>query len=234
MTRSGTIEQSGLKDVSAVTAIAARKLTYRESLVVRHIIEGKPKGEALRLAGFPESVAINPFRVVTPEVQSVIDEMQAALAQYQLDHALIDATEILEQLTDEARGDLADLYDDQGEPLPIKQWPMWARQGGVEFIDEPNMVPSGDGEGKSWDQVGRKIRIIGKPRTKTRELAMKHKGVNAMVQAPAAQVQVNVIDAETVQLATLLSPEQLESVRQRVIAGSSGVALDVPKTVIST
>lgn len=223
MSRTKAVQRSGTTvDVKLLpNTIAARRLTYRESRVVRAIIEGSTKADALRLAGFPESIAMSSSKIITPDVQSVVDEMQAALAQYQLDHALIDATEILEQLTDEARGDLADLYDDQGEPLPIKQWPLWARLGGVEFVDEPNMVPSGDGEGKSWDQVGRKIRIIGKPRTKTRELAMKHKGVNAMVQAPAAAVTVNVVDAETVNLAMLLTPEQLEQARQKAIAAKS-------------
>lgn len=212
----------------SVESIPTRKLTYRQARVVRALVEGtKTKGDILRDCGFPESLALSPSKIITPELQAECDRIQAALVEYQLDHALIDATEILEQLTDEARGDLADLYDDQGEPLPIKQWPLWARLGGVEFVDEPNMVPSGDGEGKSWDQVGRKIRIIGKPRTKTRELAMKHKGVNAMVEAKSPDLHVHLHAEITEKLQGAMAR------KERIIEAET-LALDVPNNVIST
>ncbi len=72
----------------------------------------------------------------------------------------------------------------------MKEWPLWARQGGVEVIDEPNMVHSADGGGGSWDQVGRKLRVRQNSRQKTIENAMRHKAVDAMA-VQKQQVDVN-------------------------------------------
>lgn len=223
MSQRAVIEQSG-------TPVGAQ--TAREARYVAARLAGKTKYQAMRAAGFSHWIAKAPSKIETPEIREQVEQLQAEIVGLALNEGLVDAVELHERLSDEDRGDYAELYNPRdpldprydpsvpaGDLLPIDSWPMWARQGGVEFIDEPNMVHSDDDGGGSWDQKGRKIRIVGRSRAKTRELLMKHRAVNAMVQAPAAQVQVNVIDAETVQLATLLSPEQLESVRQRVLEG---------------
>lgn len=190
-----------------------RKLTYRESLVVRALIDGKNKGDALRAAGFPESVATNPFRVITPELEAEIERVTDTLVAYQIERGLVDAAELHEQLSELVRGDIADLYDNTGELLPVKQWPMWARQGGVEILDAPNMVPSADGEGKSWDQVGRKITVRATSRAKDRESLMKHKGVNAMVEAKQGDVHLHLHAEVTAKLQGALKRKELADAR---------------------
>jgi phage terminase small subunit len=157
-------------------------LTHREARYVRARIEGKSEHKALLAAGFSPGLAKNPAYVVTDEMREEVERLQAALVENTLEHALVDAKELHENLSAEHRGDLAELYDADNQLLPIAEWPMWARRGGVEVIDEPNMVHSADGGGDSWDQLGRRIKVKAGSRARTAELLMKHKGVDAMVQ----------------------------------------------------
>jgi phage terminase small subunit len=156
-------------------------LTFREARIVKELIAGKCDRQAILAAGFSTHLADHPSWLISPQMRDLVRVAQQELTRHAFDQGLMDAEEVHQQLTDELRGDTADLYDDKGELLPIKDWPMWARQGGVEIIDEPNMVHSADEGDASWDQVGRRIKIRVVNRAKSRELLMKHKGVNAMV-----------------------------------------------------
>jgi phage terminase small subunit len=159
-------------------------------------LQGLSDREALLKAGFPVWNAEHATSIITEEMRAEIAAKTKELVERTLEVGLIDAQEILEQLTDELRGDVADLYDEEGNLKPVHDWPMWARQGGIEFIDEPNMVHSADEGGASWDQMGRRIKILGRNRAKTRELAMKHKGVNAMVEAKQGDVNITIVTAD--------------------------------------
>ena len=185
------------------------KLTYRESRVVVGIVKGKSEAQAFRDAGFGESYALYPGQF--PQIQlirSEVERLTERVVSQNLELGLIGATEILEELTEELRGDAADLYDDNDQLKPMREWPLWARQGGVEIIDAPNMVPSADGGGTSWDQVGRKktIRVVN--RAKTRELAMKHRGVNAMVEAKSPELHLHLHQEITQRLQGALARKQ--------------------------
>jgi len=169
-------------DPTLIPAKVRRKITWKEARYAAARINGCDMGKAARLAGFSEGVALHAGAIIEPKVAEAIDEAQEVLATHALAVGLVDAAEVLEHLTDEIRGDLADLYDEAGELKPIHEWPLWARQGGVEVLDEPNMVHSADGGGGSWDQVGRRLKIRAGSRQKTIENAMKHKAVDAMVQ----------------------------------------------------
>ena len=167
-------------------------LTYREARYVRErVVNDKTRGQALLAAGFSVPLSKHPDYVETPEMLAEVERLRAELVDAALHLALIDGIEIHQQLTDELRGDIADLYTEAGELKPVKDWPMWARNGGVEVLDEPNMVHSADGGDSSWDQQGRRIKVKMGSRAKTRELAMRHKGVNAMVSDKGADVHVH-------------------------------------------
>lgn len=171
-------------------------LTYREAKYVAAVIQGESKQQALLKAGFTPSMARVPQVIENDEIKAEIERLRAELVNHALQVGLADAQEIHENLTEELRGDLAELYNESGQLKPITEWPMWARQGGVEVLDEPNMVHSVDGENSSWDQRGRKIKVRAGSRAKTKELLMKHVAVNAMVHEKAGDINVLVVTAE--------------------------------------
>ena len=174
-------------------------LTHREARYVRARIEGKSERKALLAAGFSPGLAKNPSYVVTDEMREEVERLQAALVENTLEHALIDATELHEYLTDAIRADLADILDDDHNYKPLSEWPLIWRQmyeGGdleVEFASER----SHDGEDKDgaggWDHVGKIVKV--KYRFASRramiELAMKHKGVDAMIQPGSTTINNN-------------------------------------------
>jgi hypothetical protein len=181
-------------------------ITYREAKYIIERTKGFSKGQSLRNAGFTEGLALNPQLIETQEMRDTLEAFQQELAAQTFQIGLVDATEILEQLTQQLRGDLAELYDESGTLLPIPQWPEWARKGGVEVIDEPNLVRSSDGENSSWDVKGRKIRVRSLPKDKVREQAMRHIAVRAMQESGALNVTVN----------NITIAERLREARERV------------------
>lgn len=195
--------------MSDVQQSAVRKfeaLTYRESKYIVERSKGATKHAALLAAGFTHGFAHNPQRIESPEVLEAIEAYREELKERVVNVGLVDAVELHEQCTDELRGDFGDLYNPidpmdsrfnpgykSGELLPIPLWPEWARKGGVEIIDEPNMVHSDDDGGGSWDQKGRriKVRMVPGGRQKTRELVAKLKSVNALVDQKGPELHLH-------------------------------------------
>lgn len=96
-------------------------------------------------------------------------DIAAAVAKAKADRAEevgVDARWVLKRLAAEAEADLADLYDDSGNLLNVKQWPLIWRQGlvaGVETVREKG----GDDEISSVDKIKisdriKRIELIGK------------------------------------------------------------------------
>lgn len=146
-------------------------------------LSGNTVVESLKYAGFPAWMRAGKLA----DVEEIVSESVALLEQHAVECALIDTAELHEQVTDELRGDIAELYfsiDDiqahkakqyeafcplppvVGSLKPIHDWPMWARNGGVEVIDSAD---------------GMTVRMVN--RHKTRELAAKLRPVNAMIQS---------------------------------------------------
>jgi phage terminase small subunit len=84
----------------------------------------------------------------------------------------IDAEWVLERLAAEAEADIADIYDDEGALLPIKQWPKIWRQGLVAGVDVEELTVDGVKMG-----IVRKIKVS--DRIRRLELIGKHVRVNA-------------------------------------------------------
>lgn len=133
------------------------------------------------------------------DVEALVEEATAALAEIRFEECLIDAHEIHEYLTAAIRADWADIENDDGTFKPISEWPPIWRQmkeaGDVEVEYESHRSHDGedrDGRG-GWDSDGivRKVKLKFTSRVKLIELAMKHKAVDAIVQ-PHTDVNLNV------------------------------------------
>jgi len=85
----------------------------------------------------------------------------------------VDADWLLLRLTEEAEADIAELYDEAGALLPVKQWPLVWRQGLVAGID---VVEEKDEAGNVIGMV-QKIKLS--DRLKRMELIGKHIDVGA-------------------------------------------------------
>ncbi|CAN7619658.1 terminase small subunit [Agrobacterium tumefaciens] len=88
----------------------------------------------------------------------------------------IDADWVLQRLATEAEADLADLYDDDNNLLPVEEWPLIWRQGLVTGVDIEVLF---EGQGEDRKEVGRVKKIRMSDRIRRLELIGKHVRVNA-------------------------------------------------------
>lgn len=88
----------------------------------------------------------------------------------------IDADWVLRTLAEEKAADLADLFDDAGNVLPVREWPAVFRRGvvvGIESFEEY----AGRGEERTVTGMVRKIKLV--DRVKHLELIGRHVDVQA-------------------------------------------------------
>ncbi len=105
-------------------------------------------------------------------IAAAIAERQAARSK----RTQIDADWVLQQLADEKRADIADLFDDDGNLKPVREWPEVWRRGpvvGIEAFEEY----AGRGEDRVAVGMVRKVKLA--DRTRHLELIGKHVGVQA-------------------------------------------------------
>lgn len=88
----------------------------------------------------------------------------------------IDAAWLLDRLSQEATADISDLYDDDGNLLPVKQWPLIWRQGLVQGIEVEEIY---EGRGSERVKVGELRKVKLDNRVKRLELIGRHIGVKA-------------------------------------------------------
>lgn len=97
------------------------------------------------------------------DIISTIDEMKAERSE----KTGIDAAWLLKRLAEEAEADILDIYGENGELLPVDEWPLVWRQGLVSSIDvEIIRAPDGTEMGiikkiKVSDRI-RRLELIGK------------------------------------------------------------------------
>lgn len=96
----------------------------------------------------------------------------------------VDAAWLLNRLREEAEADIADLYDDDGNLLPVKQWPKIWRQGLVQGVDIEAIRVEGV-------EIGKVKKIKLDSRIKRTELIGRHVSVKAFED----QISVTGLDA---------------------------------------
>jgi phage terminase small subunit len=104
-----------------------------------------------------------------PEIQKEIERLKLERSEA----TKIDAQWLLKRLAAEADADVADIYDDAGNLLPVKDWPPIWRKGLVQGIDI-EVLQNDEGEGGA---IIKKIRVS--DRIKRLELIGKHVSVQA-------------------------------------------------------
>lgn len=107
-----------------------------------------------------------------PRIISAIDAAKTTRSQ----RTQIDADWVLQRLATEADADLADLYDNENNLLPIEEWPLIWRQGLVTGVDIEVLF---EGQGEDRKEVGRVKKIRMSDRIRRLELIGKHVRVNA-------------------------------------------------------
>lgn len=174
-------------------------MTFRESRYVAARLRGLTKTAAALECGFSPSVANCAGSIVeTDEIRAEVARLQAELVANTLEVGLIDAKEIHEYLTDALRADMRDIRNEDGSFKPQSEWPeIWGRMmeaGDCEVETESVSAANEDGS-VITNNVVRKVKIKTASRVKLLELAMKHKGVNALAQVDEkpANVTINVV-----------------------------------------
>lgn len=163
-------------------------ITHREAKYVSARLQGKSQHQSLLSAGFSPAICAHPQWVVTDEMKAEVERLQAELVSQALEVGLIDAHEIHQYLSDAIRADMRDIRNEDGSFKPQDEWPaIWGQMmeaGDIEV--EYSSARSHDGETKDmeggWDRVGtvEKVKLKFANRTKLIELAMRHKGINAL------------------------------------------------------
>jgi phage terminase small subunit len=105
----------------------------------------------------------------------IIEAIEAAKLE-RSERTQVDADWVLKRLAEEADADMADLYDDNGDLLPVEEWPLIWRQGLVAGV-EIEALYSGDGEERILIGQVKKLKLV--DRTRRLELIGKHVRVNA-------------------------------------------------------
>lgn len=152
----------------------------QQRFVDEYLIDLNATQAAIR-AGYSADTAraIGSENLTKPDIAEAIAKRQ----QERSEKTQIDAAWVLTRLAEEATADIADIYGDDGQLLPVKEWPLIWRQGLVQGIETEELSVEGVTMG-----IVRKIKQS--DRVKRIELIGRH--VN--VQAFKEQVEVTVTD----------------------------------------
>lgn len=138
----------------------AKELTPRQAAFVDEYLLDLNATQAAIRAGYSEKTAGQTGHdlLKNPEIIAAL----SIAGTRRSERTAIDAAWMLKRLADEAEADVADLYDDEGKMLPVKDWPKIWRQGLVAGV---KTQVSEDGvaiiDVKLSDRV-RRLELIGK------------------------------------------------------------------------
>lgn len=162
------------------------KLTPRQQRFCEEYLIDLNATQAAIRAGYSEATAHvqGPRLLDKVAIRKFLEERRAERSE----ETKIDAAWVLKRLAAEAEADVADLYDDNGDLLPVKEWPLIWRQGLVQGIDVDALY---DGAGQDRIQIGQIKKIRLSDRVKRLELIGKHIGVKAFEDTLKGKVEGN-------------------------------------------
>jgi phage terminase small subunit len=119
-----------------------KKLSAKEQLFVLEYLKTLNAAQAAMNAGYAASTAEDRAYIwigktrskCPPNKRHVWDAVKKGMAD-RVERTKVDADWVLKRLVAEAEADLDDLYDGEGNLLPIADWPLIWRQGLVAGID---------------------------------------------------------------------------------------------------
>ncbi|SFV31285.1 phage terminase small subunit [Devosia crocina] len=151
-----------------------KRLTEREARFCEEYLVDLNGAAAARRAGYSENTAreIAYENLTKPHIRLRIRQLKRDRAV----RLQFDRDRVLERLSDELDADLADLFDEAGNLLPVDEWPMAFRTGLVAGIEVEELF---EGRGEDREHIGRVRKIKLADRGKRLELVGKHVDVMA-------------------------------------------------------
>ena len=150
------------------------ELTARQQRFVEEYLVDPCGAQAAIRAGYsPRAAAVTAYQLLKkPAIAAAIETAKAERSE----RTKIDADWLLTRLAAEAEADLGDLYDENGDFKPIKEWPAIWRQGLVTDVEISALY---EGTGKERTQVGHVKKVKFAERLRRLELIGKHIRINA-------------------------------------------------------
>lgn len=179
------------------TAVATEALTPKQAKFCEEFLVDLNGTEAAKRAGYARESAYAQAGALL-KINKVVQRI-ATLKAVRSQITNITAADVLERLADEVRADVADIFDDNGNLLPVNEWPMVWRTGlvaGIEVqteYDEPETDPN-TGEVLPPKAASRVTKIKLSDRVKRLELLGKHVNVQAFKENLNITVGVVAID----------------------------------------
>lgn len=167
-------EKSALKAYKKRIADEQKPLTAKQlAFVYEYSIDLNGTQAAIR-AGFAEKSAnVTAAQLLTkPNIQLAVRKEQERKAK----EAHFDADKLLGKLVGDVTADIADLYDEGGNVLPVEEWPMPFRQGLVKEVTHRLEYETIDGK---RTEVGRVQTVKLHDRIRQMQLIGRHIGIQA-------------------------------------------------------
>lgn len=151
-------------------------LNAKQRLFCLEYLKDLNGAQAAIRAGYSAKTARNiaSENLAKPDIMELIAKLQAERAQL----VKVDAAILLKHLDDERTADINDLYDDDGNLLPIREWPLVWRQGLVAGIETEGSAVTDPFTGdKVLKSRVTKIKLLDRSRVK--DMIGRHIGVQA-------------------------------------------------------
>lgn len=163
-----------------------KRLTDKEAAFCEEYVVDFNGAAAARRAGYSEKTAreIAYENLTKPHIRLRIRQLKRDRSV----RLKFDRDRVLERLTDELDADLADLFDEQGNLLPVDEWPLVFRTGLVAGIEVEELY---EGRGEDREHVGRVHKIKLADRGKRIEMVGKHVDVMAFKERTEVDTPAN-------------------------------------------
>lgn len=162
------------------------ELTPKQRLFVAEYLKDLNATQAAIRAGYSEKTAYSQGErlLKNVEVKSALNNAMDKRAEA----VEVDAAYVLRRLHEMAEADVSDLYDENGELLPVKEWPEVWRKGLISGIETHELF---EGAGRDRVHIGYAKKIKQVDKLSVLQTLGKHVRVNAFQE----QIKVTGLDA---------------------------------------